>query len=89
MAGAYGDKRFIDTATTTQVKTGAGVLVGLIVNPGTNYTINIYDATSGTTDQMIELNVDAARYIKCGFRFHTGLRVVTGGTPGEVTVIFE
>lgn len=84
-----GAKTFINTATTTQVKTGSGILKRLIVSPGTNFTVSIYDDTDGTAKQMISLAVDAARSIICNFKFSEGLRVVTGGTAGAVTVVWE
>jgi len=91
MAGSTGDYKHITTATTTQVKTGKGILKRVIVgDAGTDFTIDVYDDTGGgTNDQILSLAADGNRSLHINTRFAQGLKVVTGGTPGSVTLIYE
>lgn len=91
MPGIYGDNRaeYISTATTTQVKTGAGVLHAIVVGTTAAGTIGIIDNTSGTTVNIGELKASIAEgtYVfNC--KFVTGLRIVTGAAS-KITVIYS
>lgn len=69
---------YISTATTTVVKTGAGLLHTIIVNGGTTGTIIIYDntAASGTIIASFDSTAALNTYtFNCSFA--TGLTVVT------------
>jgi hypothetical protein len=69
---------YISTATTTVVKTGAGLLHTLVVNGGTAGTVIVYDntAASGTILASFDSTNALATYVfDCSFS--TGLTVVT------------
>jgi hypothetical protein len=89
-AGA--SKTNITTATTTQVKSGAGILHKVIVNTAVSAaTISIYDATSGTTNPIgvITCPVTAAPFqMEYNCDIATGIRVVTSGAT-DVTVVWR
>lgn len=83
----------ITTATTTQVKSGAGVLHALVVNTkGTvASTIKVYDATSGTSNPICSvdsLNLSGTFYFDA--QVTTGVRVITTGTVApDVTILYR
>lgn len=83
---------YISTATTTQVKTGAGILHKIIVNaPASGSTIGILDNTTGTTVNLGEITntTDLKPYeLVYDCRFSTGLRIVTSGTD-DITVVYQ
>ena len=76
-----GDFTFINSATTTAVtgaSKGVGVLDRIIVGTTAAGTIKVYDAASGTTDQILELAVSVAEgTYEVGARFSNGITVVT------------
>jgi hypothetical protein len=84
---------YITTATTTQVKTGAGFLHAIIINKAAAAagTIKIIDNTSGTTANIATIFHDtglAPKVLEYGIPFATGLRIVTSGAD-DITVIYR
>lgn len=83
---------YITTATTTQVKTGPGVLKRIVINkPVSTGTISIVDNTSGTTvtHGIITSTADLKPfYIDFDVRFSTGLRIITTQAQ-DITVVYE
>lgn len=84
---------YITTATTTQVKTGAGILVRVVINKpaAAAGTIKLIDNTSGTTANIATISHEAglvAKSLEYGVPFTAGLRVVTSGAD-DVTVIYR
>ena len=81
----------ITTATTTQIVSKPGVLGRVVItNVGTTATLDIYDATSGTTLPIWRwVSADGKQSIQLGYKFNLGLRVVSGGTFGEALLIYN
>jgi hypothetical protein len=81
--------RNITTATTTVVKSGAGVLKGITVNTTAAGTITIYDNTSaaGTKIGTLKSSVVEGTY-EYNVAFATGLTVVTGAAS-DITVAYN
>ncbi len=83
----------ITTATTTVVKSGAGVLHGVTVNTkGTvASTVTIYDNTAGSGSKIgiiDTLNLSGSFFFDAAFA--TGLTVVTTGTVApDITVMYR
>jgi hypothetical protein len=86
--GNYAGK-YISTATTTQVKTGAGTLIAIVVGTTSAGTIKIIDGTAGSTVNVCELQ---ASILPGTYMFNTtfesGLRIVTAGAS-LITVIYK
>jgi hypothetical protein len=84
----------ITTSTSTLVKTGAGVFLGLSVNTGqAGDTVTVYDGlTAGGTKigTYSSAAVGGPTLPSGGIAFSTGLFVVTtGGTPADITVSYR
>jgi hypothetical protein len=79
----------ISSATTTQVKTGAGLLHAIVVNTTAAGTIGLIDNTSGTTVNIGQLksSITEGTYIY-DLAFTAGLRIVTGAAS-DITVIYR
>jgi hypothetical protein len=86
-AGSYA---YISTATTTQVKSGTGVLKRIIVgSPVTAGTITIVDNTAGSTAMMVVTSSGAIPFvIDCDLQFALGLRVITTEAQ-KVTLVYS
>lgn len=83
---------FISSATTTQVKIGAGTLIGVIYAADATGTIAIYDATSGTTNQRFSFKTDTVpmAFLPLNAAFTNGIRVVTAtGAAPLVTILYN
>jgi hypothetical protein len=82
------NKEYISSATTTQVKTGSGLLRAIVVGETAAGAIKIIDGTFGTTTNLGELK---ASIVEGTYRFDcvfgAGLRIVTGGAS-KITVIY-
>jgi hypothetical protein len=80
--------------TSTLIKTGTGVAVGLIVNSHTSGTVRLSDAITSTTPYIsgvITLATSGTydRFIPFfGLKFTTGLYVTTTGTV-NLTVVYN
>lgn len=80
---------YISSATTTQVKTGSGLLHAIVVGTTAAGTIQIIDNTSGSTVNMGELKSSIAEgtYV-FNATFATGLRIITGAAS-KISVIYR
>jgi len=77
--------------TTSLIKTGAGVLKGIIISSNTSGTIKLWDNTSAATTVLVDTMTIASgeRYIPFfDATFDTGLYGTFGGTS-ELTIIFS
>ena len=83
---------YITTATSTQVKTGAGILHKIVLNkPISGSTIKLIDNTSGTTANIgiITNTTDVKPYeLVYDCRFTAGLLIVTSGAD-DITVVYQ
>lgn len=83
---------YIDSATTTQVKSGAGTIKGILVGtPVASSTISLIDNTSGSTVNLglITNTTDVKPYyVELDAYFRTGLRIITSGAD-KITVIYS
>lgn len=81
--------KYIGSATTTQVKTGAGRLHAIVVGETAAGSIKIIDNTAGTTTNLGELKASIAEgTYEFNCQFTTGLRIVTGGAS-KISVIYR
>lgn len=80
---------YISTATTTQVKSGAGYLYAITVNTTAAGAISIIDNTSGSTVNIgsLKASVVEGTYFY-NIPFGTGLRIITAGAS-DITVIYR
>jgi hypothetical protein len=83
---------YITTATTTQVKTGAGILHKVIFNtPVDTGTVKLIDNTAGSTTNigLITTTADVKPFeLVYDCRFSTGLRIITTQTQ-DITIIYQ
>ena len=81
----------ITTATSTQVKTGAGSFAGLVVNTaGAGSSATVYDNSACSGTKIGTFSTAAQASLPVAARFATGLCVTTsGGTPADVTVLWR
>lgn len=81
----------INTATTTQVKNGPGILKRIVVNvPVSTGTISLIDNSSGSTVNIGVITSTADLkpfYIDFDLKFTTGLRIITTQAQ-DITVIY-
>lgn len=80
---------YISTATTTQVKTGPGILHAIVIGETAAGAISVIDNTTGTTVNLASLKASIAEgtYVfNCSF--DTGLRIITAGAS-KITVLYE
>ena len=82
----------ISTDTTTQVKSGAGVIHSVSVNTAGTVasSVSIYDSTTTTTPVIAIVSALATGYFILDASFSSGLRVVTTGTVApNVTITYR
>lgn len=82
---------WINTATTTQVKNGAGILHKIIINTPVAGTISIIDNTAGTTVNvgLVTMTADLKPYaLEYNLAFATGLRIITS-VACDITVVYR
>ena len=86
--GNYAGK-YISSATTTQVKTGSGTLVAIVVGTTAAGAIGIIDGTSGSTVNICELQASIlpGTYV-FNTTFEAGLRIVTAAAS-KITVVYK
>ncbi len=79
---------YISTATTTTVKSGAGVLHAITVTETAAGTITVYDNTagSGTIKAALKASIAEGTYV-FDITFATGLTIVTAGAS-KITVSY-
>jgi hypothetical protein len=82
----------INSATTTQVKTGKGTLQRIVFNKlVAAATVTIVDNVSGTTPviALFTLTADLKPFSQpFNTRFSTGLRIITSAAV-DITVVYE
>ena len=80
---------YISTATTTVVKTGAGLLHAIVVTETTAFTIIVYDntAASGTILASFVASIAPGTY-RFDALFTTGLTIITAGAS-KLTVVYR
>jgi hypothetical protein len=80
---------YISTATTTQVASGQGQLVRIIVGTTAAGAITVVDATSGSTPVIATLKSSIAEgTYEFGINFFAGLRVITAA-GSLITVVYS
>jgi hypothetical protein len=80
--------RYIDSATTTQIYSGQGQLVRIVVGETAAGAISIIDNTSGSTVNIGTLKASIAEgTYDFGVQFATGLRIITAATS-KITVVY-
>lgn len=87
-----GNKTNIKTNATTPVKSGGGTLLSVVVNnPGSGWTLTIYDSLTGTGTLIGTTTALSALTSALIYNITTsiGLTIVSAGTtPGDVTVVW-
>ena len=79
----------ITTATTTLVKTGAGILRGIQVNTTAAGTIGVFDGLTAVNPiGTLKASVVEGTYFQVPARLKTGLTIVTGAAS-DITVFYE
>lgn len=88
MDTAY-EKSYISTATTTQVKTGAGVLKAIVIGETAAGAISIIDNTAGSTANIgvLKASIVEGTYT-FDVAFSAGLRIITAGAS-KITVVYR
>ncbi len=83
----------INANGTTTAKTGAGALGAITINnPGSSWTLTVYDNTTGSGTQIAVITPVAGLIIGLPYnvRFNTGLTIVAAGTTaGDVTIAWR
>lgn len=87
--GSFGIVEYSEAAVSIKnIKTGSGTLIRIIVGEKAAGNIICYDAISGTTSKILEIDTtDEARTYELGINLSTGLRYVITGTA-KVTVVY-
>lgn len=79
----------ITSATSTQVKTGAGTLHLIVVNATAAGTVTIIDGVGDSDPTIGQLKASVAEnYYQYDLDFATGLRIVTAGAS-NLTVVYR
>lgn len=80
---------YISTATTTQVDTGQGQLIAIVVGETAAGAISIIDNTSGSTVNIgtLKASVTEGTYWFLT-NYSTGLRIITAGAS-KISVIYN
>lgn len=80
---------YISTATTTQVDTGQGQLIAIVVGETAAGAISIIDNTSGSTVNIGSLKASIAEGTYWFLtNYSTGLRIITAGAS-KISVIYN
>lgn len=78
----------ITSATTTVVKTSAGVLHKIIVNATSASSITVYDSTAASGTKIATLKASVAEQtFDYDAQFLTGLTIVSGAS--DITVVYR
>lgn len=79
---------YIATNTTTQVHTGSGKIVGILVGETSAGSIKVIDGVSGSTTNLAELKASIVEgFYPIRAAFGSGLRVITAGAS-KITVVY-
>lgn len=80
---------YIDSATTTQVDSGQGQLIRIIVGETTAGAISIIDNTTGSTINLGALKASIAEGVyEFGVQYQAGIRIITAGAS-KITVVYS
>lgn len=80
---------YIDSATTTQVDSGQGQLVRIIIGEDAAGAISIIDGTSGSTVNLATLEASAPVGVyEFGIQYAAGLRIITAAAT-KITVVYS
>lgn len=78
---------YITSATTTQVLTGQGSLVRIVINKATTGAISIIDNITGSTVNIgVIAAATPAQSIEYGIQVVSGIRIINASTE-DITVI--
>lgn len=82
---------YISTATTTTVKSGAGILHKILIGTGgAGSNAVIYDNTTATGTILATIDTATRDNFVLDLQFSTGLTIVTAsGTPALITVVYR
>jgi len=88
--GSFGKVEYSEgTVSIKNIKEGSGVLVRIIVGTKSAGNIICYDAISGTSNKILEIDTtDEVKTYELGINFSTGLRYVITGN-GKISVIYQ
>lgn len=80
---------YISTATTTQVDTGSGQLIRIVVGETAAGAISIIDNTSGTTVNIGVLKASIAEgTYDFNVQYAVGLRIITAAAS-KITIVYN
>lgn len=80
---------YISTATTTQVDSGQGQLIRIIVTETAAGAISVIDNTSGSTVNIGQLKASIVEgTYEFGIQYAVGLRIITAGAS-KITVVYN
>jgi hypothetical protein len=90
-AAAGGHRSTVVLAETNQLVSGRARLLHVTVwNVGTSATLDIYDATSGTTSPVFSwVSADGRGTWAVNCPMGVGLRVISGGTFGGANIVWS
>lgn len=83
--------KYVNISASALVKTGAGVIKGIVINSHTSGTIKLWDNTSAATTVLCNTITLASGERWIPFfegSFNTGLYVTIGGTA-DITVFYK
>lgn len=82
-------RAYITSATTTQVLTGQGALVRIVLNKLTTGAISIIDNTAGSTVNIgVIAAATPAQSIEYGLQVVSGIRIINASTE-DITIIYS
>jgi len=80
---------YIDSATTTQVDSGQGQLIRIVLGETAAGAISIIDNTTGSTVNLATLKASIAEGVyEFNVQYVTGLRIITAGAS-KLTVVYN
>lgn len=80
---------YISTATTTQVDSGQGQLIRIVLGETAAGAISIIDNTTGTTVNLASLKASIVEgTYDFNVQYNTGLRIITAGAS-KLTVVYS
>ncbi len=78
-------------AETNQLKTSSGRVLGILISDAGTFDLVFYDHISGNSNQLFDVDssVWTVGWHKVNVPFEDGIRVVSSGTPGDITVVYS
>lgn len=83
---------YTNISASALIKTGAGVLKGIVVNSHTSGTLKLWDNTAGSGTVIFNTITFAAgpNFISLpAVEFSTGLYATVGGTAADITLLWK